>query len=415
MKEFCLLSEEEYSQFQKQSELRSFLNSTEAIHLKQMNGWETEYAGIREDGRLIAATPLTYIPVMKIYKFCHAQSGFLADYRDQDTIRFFTEELKKYLAGKKVMYMLINPNMNYRERDIDGNLVEGGYDNSDIMAFLQSLGYEHQGFPTDYSAFTAISWVFAMDLTGRNEAQVLKDMDQQTRWSANRTQKQGIQVRELDPSEIDIFIRMEEETSRKRGFAMREPEFYRRQAEAYGEHAKVLLAYLDLNEFRKRLDAEKEQLDQEMAEVDAKLTEMPGSKKFQKKKKVTQEALDLNAAKYKEADEMEQEHGTLLEMAASFFIIYENEIIYLYSAVNDEFRKYYAPYAIQLAIIRYAIEHQIPRYNFYGISGDFSKDASDYGVYEFKRGFGGQVEQLIGEFILPVNKLAYKLYKTVKK
>ena len=123
MKEFCLLSEEEYARFQEQSELRSFLNSTEAIHLKQMNGWETEYAGIREDGRLIAATPLTYIPVMKIYKFCHAQSGFLADYRDQDTIRFFTEELKKYLAGKKVMYMLINPNMNYRARDIAANLV----------------------------------------------------------------------------------------------------------------------------------------------------------------------------------------------------------------------------------------------------------------------------------------------------
>ena len=66
-------------------------------------------------------------------------------------------------------------------------------------------------------------------------------------------------------------------------------------------------------------------------------------------------------------------------------------------------------------MIRYAIENHIPRYNFYGISGNFDKEASDYGVYEFKRGFGGQVEQLLGEFILPVNKAVYKLYKTVKK
>lgn len=415
MKEFVLLQEEEYAAFQKTHALRYFLNSPEAIHLKRMNGWETEYAGVKEDGRIIAATPLTYIPVMKIYRFCHAQSGFLMDYEDTETLAFFTTELKKYLAGRKVMYMLVNPNMNYRERDIDGNPVEGGFDNTKVMESLQNLGYEHQGFPTDYSAFTMISWVFAMNLEGKTEAQVLKEMDQQTRWSANRTQKQGIQVRELAPSEIDKFIRMEEETARRRGFEMREADFYRRQLEAYGEHARVLLAYLDLGEFKQRLEEEKEQLLKEMAEINGKLAEMPGSKKFQKKQKVTQEALDLNAQKYEEAQKTEAEHGSLIEMAASFFIIYDNEIIYLYSAADDEFRRYYAPYAIQLEIIRYALAHQIPRYNFYGISGNFSKEASDYGVYEFKRGFGGQVEQLLGEFILPVNKVAYALYRTVKK
>ena len=102
-------------------------------------------------------------------------------------------------------------------------------------------------------------------------------------------------------------------------------------------------------------------------------------------------------------------------MPSTFFIIYDNEIVYLYSAAEDEYRKYNAPYAIQLAIIRYALEHKIPRYNFYGISGNFSKDADDYGVYEFKKGFGGRVEQLIGEFILPVNRTVYRLYRMIKK
>ena len=66
-------------------------------------------------------------------------------------------------------------------------------------------------------------------------------------------------------------------------------------------------------------------------------------------------------------------------------------------------------------MIRWCIEHHVNRYNFYGISGDFREDAADYGVYEFKRGFGGIVEQFIGEFILPVRKGAYKLYRTLKK
>ena len=36
-------------------------------------------------------------------------------------------------------------------------------------------------------------------------------------------------------------------------------------------------------------------------------------------------------------------------------------------------------------MINYAIEHGINRYNFYGISGDFSEDAEDAGVVKFKR------------------------------
>ena len=415
MKQFCILNEEEYANFQKSSEQRGFLSSPEAIHLKKNNGWQTEDAGVKENGSVIAATPLTYIPVMKLFQFCHAQGGFLMDYHDTDTLSFFTHELKKYLAKKNVMYMLMNPNFNYIERDIDGNPVENGYDHSDILKQLESLGYEHQGFPTDYSAFTMISWVFALSLEGKDEKQVLKEMDQQTRWSLNRTQKQGIKVRELAHDEISKFVTMEEETAKRRGFEMRENGFYEKQLSAYGEHAKVLLAYLDLDDFASKLDEEMEGLKKEMAEIDAKLAEMPGSKKFQKKSKVTQEAIDLNIKKREEAEELKKAHGSLIEMAASFFIIYDNEIVYLYSAAYEEFRKYYAPYAIQWEIIRYALSHNIPRYNFYGISGNFSKDADDYGVYEFKKGFNGCVEQLIGEFILPVNKAAYKLYRTIKK
>ena len=415
MKEFCLLGEEEYSAFQKESSCRGFLNSPEAIHLKKMNGWETEYAGVKEDGVIVAATPLTYIPVMKLYKFCHGQSGFLMDYHDEDTLRFFTAELKKHLASRNVMYMLINPNMDYIERDINGDAVEGGYDNSYALKALENAGFTHQGFRRDYSAFTMVSWIFTLDLSGKDEAQVLKEMDQQTRWSVNRTQKQAIAVRELSADEIGKFIEMEKHTAQRRGFEMREPDFYENQLEAYGEHAKILLAYLDLDAFDASLAKEREQLEAEMAETDAKLAEQPNSKKFVKKKRVTQEALDLNDKKKEESAQLRQAHGGLIEMAASFFIIYDNEIVYLYSAAYDEFKKYNAPYAIQLEIIRYALANNIPRYNFYGISGNFSKDADDYGVYEFKKGFSGKTEQLLGEFILPVKSGAYKLYRTLKK
>ena len=36
-------------------------------------------------------------------------------------------------------------------------------------------------------------------------------------------------------------------------------------------------------------------------------------------------------------------------------------------------------------MINYAIDHGIDRYNFYGISGNFSEDAEDVGVIKLKR------------------------------
>ena len=415
MKQFCILPEDEYDAFQKKSPLRGFMSSSEAIHLKKNNGWETEYAGVKEDGVLIAATPLTYIPVMKIYRFCHAQGGFLMDYRDTDTLAFFTGQLKNYLSRKRVMYLLMNPNLNYVERDMNAEIVEGGYDNRDIVGILTQQGYEHQGFPTDYSAFTMISWVFAMNLKDKDEAQVNKDMDQRCRRAIAKTRKQGIRVRELKPEEIGKFIAMEEHTAKRRGFAMREHSFYEKQLEAYGAHAMVLLAYLDCGSELDSLEAEHQKLQKDLKEIEKKLAETPDSRNQLKKSKAAQAALELNEAKKEEMSALFDAHGPLIELAAAFFVVYENEIVFLYGAAYDEFKKFNASYALQSYIIRYALEHKIPRYNFYGISGNFSKDADDYGVYEFKRGFGGQVEQLIGEFILPVRTTAYKLYRTLKK
>ena len=41
---------------------------------------------------------------------------------------------------------------------------------------------------------------------------------------------------------------------------------------------------------------------------------------------------------------------------------------------------------------------KIIKYNFYGITAIFDKNDPDYGVYEFKKGFNGQVEEYIDNF-----------------
>ena len=68
-------------------------------------------------------------------------------------------------------------------------------------------------------------------------------------------------------------------------------------------------------------------------------------------------------------------------------------------------------------MIEYAKDHNFKKYNFYGISGNFDKKDPDYGIYEFKKGFNGYVEEYVGEFELPLNWYYYfsKIKNKIRK
>ncbi|MBQ1396784.1 MAG: aminoacyltransferase [Eubacterium sp.] len=408
--EFCRLTKEEYAAFAAPHPYRTFLNLPESLETRSHSGDTVEFFGVRRDGELVCATPLVSQPAMKIYRTYYAQRGFLIDYGDRELLRFFTKELCAYAKANKGLVLTADPYVLYRERDIDGEPVPGGFCRDDVVEALKDAGFTHKGFTRGYTNASQNRWMFSLYLKGRSEDEIYKQFDEQTRWSVNKTIKQGIKVRELPLEEIDIYTKMMDETAERRGFESRSHRFYKDFVETYGDHCKLLLAYLDLNEFRDRLAEEKTALLAEIAEMDERLATMPNNKKAKNKKRVAEEALALNEKKAAEADELEKAHGSVLNMATSCFTVYDNEIVYLFSGTDDTFRKYNAPYAIHWDMIRRAIALGIDRYNFYGISGLFGKDEDGYGVYAFKRGFGGVVEELVGDFYIPLRPMMYKVY-----
>lgn len=101
--------------------------------------------------------------------------------------------------------------------------------------------------------------------------------------------------------------------------------------------------------------------------------------------------------------------GDVLPAAASMFVSHPNEVVYQYSGSLEEYKPFYASALIQYeAMLHLCVEKGVPRYNFYGISGVFD-DPNDEGrgVLEFKQGFNGYVEQMVGKFTLPVDKFRF--------
>ena len=95
----------------------------------------------------------------------------------------------------------------------------------------------------------------------------------------------------------------------------------------------------------------------------------------------------------------------------NIFLIYGNEVLSLYGGTDDNLMQFQSAYSVHYAGVKYAIDNHYKRYNFYGITGDFRKENPLYGLYLFKKSFGGHVVELIGEYDLIVSSFWYRIYK----
>jgi len=89
---------------------------------------------------------------------------------------------------------------------------------------------------------------------------------------------------------------------------------------------------------------------------------------------------------------------------------YGNEVLSLHGGSLSKLMQFQSAYSTHYAGIKYAVENGYKKYNFYGITGDFRKENPLYGLYLFKKNFGGHVVELIGEFDLIISKFWYHSY-----
>ncbi len=78
---------------------------------------------------------------------------------------------------------------------------------------------------------------------------------------------------------------------------------------------------------------------------------------------------------------------------------YAGKCSYIYGASDNEYRQYMPNYLMQFEMIKWALETKCRVYDFQGIAGDIENTENPmYGLYRFKKGFGGEIAELLGEF-----------------
>lgn len=376
---------------------------------------DVHIVGVKDDSdNVIAATLMTEARALKVFKYFYTHRGPVMDYSNIELVHFFFKSLTRYLKKHNCLYVLVDPYILENLRNADGEILES-YDNRAVIKTLEELGYKHQGWSVGYSTMSQIRWLSILDLKDKSEDQLLKEMDYQTRRNIKKTYEMGVKVRTLPMDETDTFFELFQMAEEKHGFKFREKPYFYEMQKTYKDHAMLKLAYIDLKDYLSTLQEKHDTLTQQLADVDAVLKENPNSKKNKNKRTQIQQQVDSNDRKLNETKDKIAQEGEILNLAAALYLYNDHEVYYLSSGSNPKYNAYMGAYRLQWDMIKFAKEHNVDRYNFYGITGDFSEDAEDFGVQQFKKGFNANVYEYIGDFIKPIKPFAYRVMQLLNR
>lgn len=408
---FETLDKEEFRIFLDNHPLKTFFQTPEMEEIGLLENWKTLYVGVKENNKIIAATRVMYKNVRLGKKIFYAPRGILIDYNNTELLSFFIKEIKRFIKKQGGYTLHIDPTLIYKERDINGDIVENGIDNSSVVDTLKKLGFHHDGFIRYYDYTKQVRWSFELPLEGKDEDKVLKEMSGNTRRAIQKAIHLNVKVRELEKNELGIFKDIMNSTSERREFSDKSLVYYEKMYDLFHDkkEVKYLVAEVNLNETIETLKQDKESLEKEKERAI----------KHNKKALLSETENQLKDLdnKINSIIEIQKEDGNHLYLSAAMFMIYGDDILYYHSGGYKKYMSFFGQYLIQWTMIKEAIKLHKKCYNFYGIKGVFDKNDPDYGVYAFKKGFNGHVIEYIGDFYLPISPYYYilQIRKKLKK
>ncbi len=409
------LSKKEFKKFADKHPQITFHQTEEWANLKKTNGWDAYYLGLKDDKKVVAGAMILSktLPIVK-KKMFYSPRGFLIDYNDKKLLSAFTKEVKEFAKKEGAIFIKIDPYVEYQEHDNNGNVVEDGYNNKKSHKNLIDLGYKFFGFNLMQDTLQP-RWMHVIEINGRSEEEVQKEMESKTRQILRKNEKSCIKTREITRDELPVFKEIMEHTGDRRDFVDRPLSYYEAMWDNLYDSGilKILLADIDFIEYekntREELKTVEDALKDRIYKHDNNLLKM-NEKKYESANKQDKESIERLKKQIDKIKGYQKEYGDKKNLGTILFLVYGNEVLSLFGGTDDNLMQFQSAYTVHYAGIKYAIDNGYKRYNFYGITGDFRTENPLYGLYLFKKSFGGHVVELIGEYDLIISKFWYHAY-----
>ena len=388
------LSKKEFDNYALNHPFGSFQQTSFWGKFMEGDKFHAYYVGGFIKEKIVGVSLLLSCEIRKKIRVFYAPRGFLIDYKNEELLKEFTEEVKKFIIEKHGIFLKIDPYILVRDRDSEGNIIEGGVYNDFVK-----INLEHAGFIKTTDKIQP-KWLSRINLKDKNLEDVFNGFSPKARQIVRRNERLGFKVRDLDFKDTDKFINVINEESKKYNTVSPTITFFQDLKLAFDGNIQFKEVYFKKDEVISNIDnmiidVNKEKEIRINNYHNSKMTDEYFIDKELENKEEIKRLESLKEFFSKCSDDV--------SMGIYMFITIGNEIVSLYGGIVDEYNKLDASYTLHYEMIKYAIENGYKYYNLYEIGDITDSNNKLANSYNYKKNFGGEVIELVGEYDLIIN------------
>ena len=381
-------------------------------HFLQSSSWG-EFCKVKKNLtpyylELVGATLLLQKHLPMNYCYFYAPRGFVIDYNKKEILKTMTSKIVEFAKSKKAIFVKIDPDLIYKSYNYlnEENKLNNNID--EIFKSLKELGWKHLGFTKNFETMQP-RYTFRIDLTQDLE-KIEEHFSKTTKQRIAKSLKLETEVEIGTKKDIKEFYNLMMLTESRKDFVSYNEDYYETLYEIFNgsKNSKATLFLGKIN-FNKTIQA----LEKQLKRINDQISIMPiDNLSKSAKSKLT----ELQKQRKNIAEEIEKyksyrtKYGTSVTLSAHMIIEYGDKAWVLYAGNHNDLSETYVNYNTYYEHIKYCKEKGIKVYDQFGTIGDLSKDNPRLGLHEFKKKFGGDYIEFLGEFDYVTNKLMYFVF-----
>ena len=389
-----------YREFENNHKKSHFLQSYEwGKFCERAKGQVPCYVGMEDENSNLVATCLILLRKTPFgFSYGYAPRGFILDYSNKEIINEFTNYLKEYMKNNKIIYIKFDPDIRYQDIDENGNKIDGGENNYELYDYMLSLGYKHTGFYRLYEG-NQPRYTFRINLK-KSWEEIEAKFNKSFMKSVKRSYSYNLIVD--NDVKVDDFYRLLQSNSSKDDFDPHSLEYYKIFSEEMSKDNNMKYFNISIRP--------KELLENINKEIDALNKELEVSKKKEADIKNKISRLEKEKEVFSKIDKDEV-------CICSLICTYTKTHAWsLYIGSDDLANFTFAVTRSYYEAIKDAYNNGYEFFDLFGTPGDPNTKYKNLAkLHDFKRKFGDEYIEFIGEFDLVNNKLLYKMLPIMLK
>lgn len=207
------LSNEEFDSFVNAYEPSSIYQTYEYGIVMNNQNYKTIYVGLFDDEKNIVAASLLLIEKLGKFKYAYAPRGFLIDYNDEELLKEFTINIKKFLKKIHVIAVKISPLISKTKYTNNATISLDNPKFDDTINNLKKLKYYHLGYNNKFESLKP-RFVAIKELNS-NIDEMFNNLDKETKSKIKLSDFAGVRIYRAKEENLDFVYENLREKKKK--------------------------------------------------------------------------------------------------------------------------------------------------------------------------------------------------------